>query len=122
MRDWLPYTAAFGLALASAMGGYVMGFMIVESGTGFGLASLLAMALLPLTVAYAVFVVSFAAFSDQWLGWTKAVVGAAFVFVTTLFCFVLIAQDLLDEGPAAILLALILFFGGRFLLKRASLA
>ncbi|MFA8441511.1 hypothetical protein [Yoonia sp.] len=122
MRDWLPYTAAFGLALASAMGGYFIGFMIVMSGTSFGMAGFFVVTiLLPLAVALAVFVISYSAFSDQWIGWTGGLMAAAFVFVIAFICFVLIVQDLLEEVPAAILLAVTIFVGGRFLLKRASL-
>jgi len=122
MRGWLPYAAAFGLALASAIGGYFVGFMSVMSGVSIGMAGLFAVVILfPLMAAYAVFVVSYAAFADHWIGWLNGLVGAAFVFAVALACFVLVTQDLLEEVPAAILMALILFVGGRLLLKRASL-
>ena len=121
MKDWLAYLAAFGIALASAAGGYFVGFRVVMSGTGFEMAGFFAVVILiPLAVALAVFVVSYAAFSDRWLGWINTVIAAAFTGITALVCFTLIIQDVLDEVPAAILLVLILFFGGRYLLKRAS--
>lgn len=122
MREWLAYLAAFGIALASAAGGYFVGFRVVMSNSGYDLAGFFAVVvLMPLAVALAVFVVSFAAFSDRWIGWTNGVIAAAFTGVTALVCFTLIVQDVLEEVPAAILLVLTLFLGGRYLLKRASL-
>jgi len=121
LQEWLAYLVAFGIALASAAGGYFVGFRVVMSNTGFDMAGFLAVVILiPLAVALAVFVVSFAAFSDRWLGWTNSVIAAAFTGITALVCFTLIIQDVLNEVPAAILLVLTLFFGGRYLLKRAS--
>ena len=122
MSEWLAYLAAFGIALASAAGGYFVGFRVVMSNSGYDLAGFFAVVvLMPLAVALAVFVVSFAAFSDRWIGWTNGVIAAAFTGVTALVCFTLIVQDVLEEVPAAILLVLTLFLGGRYLLKRASL-
>ena len=122
MREWLAYLAAFGIALASAAGGYFVGFRVVMSNSGYDLAGFFAVVvLMPLAVALAVFVVSFAAFSDRWIGWTNGVIAAAFTGVTALVCFTLTVQDVLEEVPAAILLVLTLFLGGRYLLKRASL-
>jgi hypothetical protein len=121
LQEWLAYLAAFGIALASAAGGYFVGFRVVMSNTGFEMAGFFAVVILmPLAVALAVFVVSYAAFSDRWLGWTNSVIAAAFTGITALVCFTLIVQDVLEEVPAAILLVLTLFFGGRYLLKRAS--
>jgi hypothetical protein len=121
LREWLAYLAAFGIALASAAGGYFVGFRIVMSGVRFEMAGFFAVVILmPLAVALAVFVISYAAFSDRWLGWINTVIAAAFTGITALVCFALIIQDVLEEVPAAILLVLILFFGGRYLLKRAS--
>ena len=122
MRAWLAYLAAFGFALASAAGGYFVGFRVVMSNSGYDIAGFFAVVvLMPLAVALAVFVVSYAAFSDRWIGWTNGVIAAAFTGVTALVCFMLIVQDVLEEVPAAILLVLTLFFGGRYLLKRAAL-
>jgi predicted cobalt transporter CbtA len=121
VKDWLAYLAAFGIALASAAGGYFVGFRIVMSGVRFEMAGFFAVVILmPLAVALAVFVISYAAFSDRWLGWINTVIAAALTGITALVCFALIIQDVLEEVPAAILLVLILFFGGRYLLKRAS--
>ncbi|KQI72062.1 hypothetical protein AN191_07870 [Loktanella sp. 5RATIMAR09] len=121
MRDWLAYVAAFGVALASAAGGYFLGFRVVMSNTGYDMAGFFGVVILmPLVVALAVFVVSYAAFSDRWLGWANGVVAAAFTGITALACFMLIVQDVLEEVPATILLVLTLFLGGRYLLKRAS--
>ncbi|WP_400086658.1 hypothetical protein [Yoonia sp. R78084] len=121
MKDWLAYLAAFGIALASATVGHFVGFWMVMSSNASGLASLFAAAMLiPLALALAVFIVSYAAFSDRWLGWANGLIAATFVVLTALVCFMLIANDVLEESPAAILLVVILFFGGRYLLKRAS--
>jgi hypothetical protein len=121
VHEWLAYLAAFGIALASAAGGYFVGFGVMMSNSGFDMAGFFAVViLLPLAVALAVFVVSYAAFSDRWIGWTNGVIAAAFTGITALVCFTLIIQDVLEEVSAAILMVLTLFFGGRYLLKRAS--
>ncbi len=122
MRGWLSYSAAFGLALASAIGGYFAGFMIIMSGVGYGIAAFFAITILvPLMVGFGVFVISYAAFHDQWIGWSNSLIAGAFIFGTTVFCFTLMTQEVVSQVSAAVLLVLILFFGGRFLLKRGSL-
>ncbi len=122
MRDWLPYTAAFGIALASAIAGYFVGFMVVMTTPSVGVAGFFGLVvLIPLAVALLVFVISYAAFADRWLGVQNSFLAAAFVFFTGFACFALIAQRVLDTPPAAALLIVTLFVGGRFLLKRADL-
>lgn len=123
MREWPAYLAAFGIALASATVGHFVGFWIVMSSAASGMSSLFAAAMLiPLALALAVFIVSYAAFSDRWLGWANGLIAVTFVGLKALVCFMLIANDMLEEAPAAILLVLTLFFEGRYLLKRASFA
>ncbi|MEJ8561071.1 hypothetical protein QTO30_07420 [Yoonia sp. GPGPB17] len=129
MRDWLPYTAAFGLALLSTFGGFALGVRTVMSGYGYDVPAFFAVVfLLPVIVGYGVFVISYAAFSDRWLGWVNATVGAVLVVAVTTGCFLLIKElaehHVLYSTWINVFLMLILvclFVGGRLLLKRASL-
>ncbi len=119
MKPGLAYVTAFGLALASAMAGYYVGFLILMSGSGFGIAGFFAVVVvLPMLAAYGVFVISYAAFADHWIGWLNGLVGAVLVILAGLFFFALIAQDILEEELAAILMVITLFAGGYFIMRR----
>ena len=120
MKSWLAYSAAFACALGAAALCYMAAFYALMSGSGFGVAGFILLAVIcPVLAGLIVFGAAFSAFAKQSLDIASWAQGLAFVAVVTSLCFGLIVGDVLDEVLAAFLLVTVLFFGGRMMIMRA---
>ena len=120
MKSWLAYSAAFACALGAAALCYMAAFYALMSGSGFGVAGFILLAVIcPVLAGLIVFGAAFSAFAKQSLDLASWAQGLAFVAVVTSLCFGLIVGDVLDEVLAAFLLVTVLFFGGRMMIMRA---
>ena len=120
MKSWLAYSAAFACALGAAALCYMAAFYALMSGSGFGVAGFILLAVIcPVLAGLIVFGAAFSAFAKQSLDIASWAQGLAFVVVVTSLCFGLIVGDVLDEVLAAFLLVTVLFFGGRMMIMRA---
>ena len=119
MKSWLAYCGAFALALAAAAMVYAASFAALMTGASGGMAAFVIF--VPMTVALIVFGVSYGVFSGHAFSAEGWLIAGGFVYLTAFSTFILIAQDVLEEPLATLLLIAILFVGGRLLLKRASL-
>lgn len=120
MKSWLLYSAAFACALGAAVLCYMAAFYALMSGSGFGVAGFILLAVIcPVLAGLIVFGAAFSAFAKQSLDIASWAQGLAFVVVVTSLCFGLIVGDVLDEVLAAFLLVTVLFFGGRMMIMRA---
>jgi len=119
VKPELAYVTAFALAVTSAMAAYYVGFLTVMSVSGFGIAGFFVVAIMmPMLAAYGVFIISYAAFADYWIGWLNGLVGAVLILLTGLLFFAVVVGDMLEEVPAAILMVLVLLSGGYFIIGR----
>ena len=122
MKSWLAYCGAFALALAAAAMVYAASFAALMTGASGGMAAFVIFVIfVPMTVALIVFGVSYGVFSGHAFSAEGWLIAGGFVYLTAFSTFILIAQDVLEEPLATLLLIAILFVGGRLLLKRASL-
>ncbi len=122
MRGWLAYGGAFALALAAAALVYAASFTALMTGASGGMAAFVIFVIfVPMTVALIVFGVSYRVFSGHGFSAERWLIAGGFVYFTAFSTFILIAQDVLEEPLATLLLIAVLFLGGRFLLKRAEL-
>jgi len=120
VKSWLAYSAAFACALGAAALCYMAAFYALMSGSGFGVAGFILLAVIcPVLAGLIVFGAAFSAFAKQSLDIASWAQGLAFVVVVTSLCFGLIVGDVLDEVLAAFLLVTVLFFGGRMMIMRA---
>ena len=120
MKSWLAYSAAFACALGAAALCYMAAFYALMSGSGFGVAGYILLAVIcPVLAGLIVFGAAFSAFAKQSLDIASWAQGLAFVVVVTSLCFGLTVGDVLDEVLAAFLLVTVLFFGGRMMIMRA---
>ena len=120
MQSWLAYSAAFAFALGAAALCYMAAFYALMSGSGFGVAgSILLAVICPVLAGLVVFGAAFSAFAQQSLDMASWAQGLAFVAVATAVCFGLIVGDVLEEIFAMLLLVAVLFFGGRMMIMRA---
>jgi hypothetical protein len=120
VKSWLSYSAAFACALGAAVLCYMAAFYALMSGSGFGVAGFILLAVIcPVLAGLIVFGAAFSAFAKQSLDIASWAQGLAFVVVVTSLCFGLIVGDVLDEVLAAFLLVTVLFFGGRMMIMRA---
>lgn len=120
MKSWLAYSAAFACALGAAALCYMAAFYALMSGSGFGVAGFILLAVIcPVLAGLIVFGAAFSAFAKRSLDIASWAQGLAFVAVVTSLCFGLIVGDVLDEVLAAFLLVTVLFFGGRMMIMRA---
>ena len=120
MKSWLAYSAAFACALGAAALCYMAAFYALMSGSGFGVAGFILLAVIcPVLAGLIVFGAAFSAFSKQSLDLASWAQGLAFVAVVTSLCFGLIVGDVLEEVFSALLLVTVLFFGGRMMIMRA---
>ena len=110
------------MALGAAAMVYVASFTALMTSASGGIAAfVVSVIFLPMIVALIVFGVSYGVFSGHWLSAERWLIAGGFVLFTTFTTFILIAQDVIEEPLATFILIAILFFGGRFLLKRATL-
>jgi hypothetical protein len=120
VKSWLAYSAAFACALGAAALCYMAAFYALMSGSGFGVAGFILLAVIcPVLAGLIVFGAAFSAFAKQSFDIASWAQGLAFVVVVTSLCFGLIVGDVLDEVLAAFLLVTVLFFGGRMMIMRA---
>ena len=120
MKSWLAYSAAFACALGAAALCYMAAFYALMSGSGFGVAGFILLAVIcPVLAGLIVFGAAFSAFAKRSLDIASWAQGLAFVAVVTSLCFGLTVGDVLDEVLAAFLLVTVLFFGGRMMIMRA---
>ena len=120
MKSWLAYSAAFACALGAAALCYMAAFYALMSGSGFGVAGFILLAVIcPVLAGLIVFGAAFSAFAKQSLDLASWAQGLAFVAVVTSLCFGLIVGDVLEEVFSALLLVTVLFFGGRMMIMRA---
>ena len=120
MRSWLSYIGAFALALGAATMVYLAGFMALMTGVSSGIAGVVVWVVLaPMAAALIVFGVGYGVFTGHWLSGRRWVLAAGFVLFVAITGFVLVAQDVAEQSTITLLIILTLFFGGRFLLKRA---
>ena len=120
MKSWLAYSAAFACALGAAALCYMAAFYALMSGSGFGVAGFILLAVIcPVLAGLIVFGAAFSAFAKRSLDIASWAQGLAFVAVVTSLCFGLIVGDVLEEVFSALLLVTVLFFGGRMMIMRA---
>jgi len=120
VKSWLAYSAAFACALGAAALCYMAAFYALMSGSGFGVAGFILLAVIcPVLAGLIVFGAAFSAFAKRSLDIASWAQGLAFVAVVTSLCFGLTVGDVLDEVLAAFLLVTVLFFGGRMMIMRA---
>ena len=120
VKEWLTYIVAFAAGMSVALLGRYMAFSVVmSSGMGFSMAGFVGFViLLPVLVGVAVFAMIYAmGMGDKFTGgeWLNAF---AFTFAITIMCVGLILSRAMAEMPAMILLAALIFVGGRVLLSR----
>ena len=90
------------------------------SGHGFGVGGfILLVVVFPVLAGLVTFGVIYRAFFKQSLSWESWLLGFAFLAVTTAAFFGLIVADVLEEVPAALLLVVVSFGGGRWMIQRA---
>ena len=122
MKEWLTYSVAFAIGMGVALAGRYMAFGVVMSASGaFSMAGFVGFVIL-LPVLAGVFV--FGMIYSKGIGtnftggeWLNAF---AFTFAITIMCVGLILSRAMAEMPAMILLAALIFVGGRVLLSRRN--
>ncbi len=120
VKDWLTYIIAFAIGMGVAMMGRYMAFgFVVSASMTFSMAGFVGFViLLPVLAGVFVFGIIYAkATGDAFTGgeWLNAF---AFTFAITIMCVGLILSRAMAELPAMILLAALIFIGGRVLLSR----
>ena len=122
MRDWLIYTIAFAIGMGVALTGRYLAFSaVISTGGAFSMVGFVGIViLLPVLVGVFVFGMTYAkAVGDRFTGaeWLNAL---AFTFAVTIMSVGLILSRAMGELPAMILLAALIFAGGRVLLARRN--
>jgi hypothetical protein len=121
MKGWLAYSGAFACALGAAALCYMAAFNVLMSGSSYGMEGLILLAIiLPVLAGLIVFGVTYTAFSGQSLDMASWAQGLAFVAFVTAAFFGLVIGGVLEEGYAMIVMGLLLFFGGRMMIVRAT--
>lgn len=120
VKDWMTYIIAFAIGMGVALTGRYLAFGVVMSASSaFSMAGFVGFViLLPVLAGVFVFALLYSkATGDAFTGgeWLNAF---AFTFAITIMCVGLILSRAMAELPAMILLAALIFIGGRVLLSR----
>lgn len=123
MQSWLPYIGAFAFGLSGAAMTYYGGFLVLMSGQRIDFGGfLILIVIMPVLVGLVSFGVTYLAFAKQSFHWQQWIFGLGFVAIAAGFCFALLTTQTLAPGLSTALLVTTLFFGGRFLTRRAASA
>jgi hypothetical protein len=119
VKDWAAYIAAFACAFGAAVLCYMAAFDALMSGYGYGISGFVLLAIIcPAMTGFVTFGVIYTAVSEQGMsgpGWAYAF---SFLAVSTAVFFGLVMTDTIPEAPAALLLTVVLFVGGRLMISR----
>lgn len=119
MKSWLSYSFAFVGSIGAWGVLFLAAFSVVMTGAGMGMAGFIFLALMcPVLGALLVFGLVFGQVSGRFFNAQEWLYAFSFVVVVAVFFYTLLVVGYLDEMLTDILLAVSLFFGGRYLLQR----
>jgi uncharacterized membrane protein len=121
VKNWLPYIGAFAFGLGGAAMAYFASFYALMSGqrVGFG-GFLIVIFAFPTMVGLVSFGVTHHAFAKQSFHWQQWVFGVGFVAITAGICFALLTTQTVPPFVGVALFVTTLFFGGHYLIQRAT--
>ena len=122
VKDWLNYSVAFACGFALALGGRFLAFSIVMgSSWTFSMTAFVGFViLLPVLLGVYLFGLVYARLSGLRITGGEWLNALAFTFAVTVMCVGLILSRAMSEMAAMILLAALIFIGGRILLSRKT--
>lgn len=120
MHDWLTYTIAFAIGTGVALTGRYLAFgFVMSASSAFSMAGFVGFViLLPVLAGVFVFAMIHSKATGEELTGGEWLNAFAFTFAITIMCVGLILSRAMAELPAMILLAALIFIGGRVLLSR----
>lgn len=121
MKGWLSYTVAFACAAGVAVMAYRAGFTALMTGAGWGMVGFFLLAILmPMLAGLLSFGVVYRVVAGRTFGAKGWAFGIIFVALATAAWLGLVLGDILRERVATILLAVVLFIGGRAMVARSA--